>query len=140
MTQPDAEVRDKLRSTYAKNADALITSNQVIATHFATAASGNQLLEEFLMTDVERSEGDFVIDVALLADMFGLSREEIKVRMRDGTITTRCETGVGEDAGCWRLTFHLRDRAYRFIVDGSGNVLTRSTFPNKSRLQDPGGV
>lgn len=58
------------------------------------------------MTAVDRKNGDFVIDAALLADAFCLSQEEIKVRMRDGAIRSRCETGVGEDAGCWRLTFH----------------------------------
>jgi len=41
MTQPDAEVRDKLRPVYAENADALIASSQVVATHFATVAVAN---------------------------------------------------------------------------------------------------
>ena len=41
MTQPDTEVRDKLRPVYAENADALIASSQVVATHFATVAAAN---------------------------------------------------------------------------------------------------
>lgn len=41
MTQPDAEVRDRLRPDYAENADALIASSQVVATHFATVAAAN---------------------------------------------------------------------------------------------------
>ena len=41
MTQPDAEVRDKLRLVYAENADALIASSQVVATNFATVAAAN---------------------------------------------------------------------------------------------------
>jgi len=41
MTQPDAEVRDKLRPVYAENAGALIASSQVVATHFATVAAAN---------------------------------------------------------------------------------------------------
>lgn len=41
MTQPDAEVRDKLRLDYAEDADALIASSQVVATHFATVAAAN---------------------------------------------------------------------------------------------------
>lgn len=41
MTQPDAQVRDKLRPVYAENADALIASSQVVATHFATVAAAN---------------------------------------------------------------------------------------------------
>lgn len=41
MTQPDAAVRDKLRPVYAEDADALIASSQVVATHFATVAAAN---------------------------------------------------------------------------------------------------
>jgi hypothetical protein len=41
MTQPDAELRDRLRPVYAENADALIASSQVVATHFATVAAAN---------------------------------------------------------------------------------------------------
>jgi len=41
MTQPDAEVRDRLRPGYAEDADALIASCQVVATHFATIAAAN---------------------------------------------------------------------------------------------------
>lgn len=41
MTQPDAEMRDKLRPAYAENADSLIASSQVVATHFATVAAAN---------------------------------------------------------------------------------------------------
>ena len=41
MTQPDADVRDKLRPVYANDANALIASSQVVATHFATVAAAN---------------------------------------------------------------------------------------------------
>ena len=41
MTQPGAEARDKLSPVYAENADALIASSQVVATHFATVAATN---------------------------------------------------------------------------------------------------
>lgn len=41
MTQPDAGVRDRLRPVYAENADGLIASSQVVATHFATVAAAN---------------------------------------------------------------------------------------------------
>ncbi|WFE77244.1 hexameric tyrosine-coordinated heme protein [Roseinatronobacter sp. S2] len=41
MTQPDAEMRERLRPIYAENADALIASSQVVATHFATVAAAN---------------------------------------------------------------------------------------------------
>lgn len=42
MTQPDANIREKLRPEYAGDFDALIASSQVVATHFATVAAANQ--------------------------------------------------------------------------------------------------
>lgn len=41
VTQPSAEVRDKLRKDYAENADSLIASSQVIAINFQTVAAAN---------------------------------------------------------------------------------------------------
>ena len=41
LTQPDAEVRDRLRAEYAEDAEALIAASQVVATHFATVAAAN---------------------------------------------------------------------------------------------------
>ena len=89
------------------------------------------------MTAVERQAGDFVIDAALIAGAFKLSEAEVRGRMREGAITSRCETGVGEDAGRWRLTFHHGDRACRFVVDEAGSILNRATFP--IRVRPPAG-
>ena len=41
MTQPDAEVRNKLRPVYAEDANALIASSQVVAINFQTIAAAN---------------------------------------------------------------------------------------------------
>lgn len=46
MTQPDADVRDKLRPVYAGDADALIASSQVAATHFSTVTAANNYWRE----------------------------------------------------------------------------------------------
>jgi len=46
LTQPDPAVRDKLRPVYAEDADALIASSQVVATHFATVAAANGYWKE----------------------------------------------------------------------------------------------
>ena len=46
MTQPDAGVRDRLRPEYAEDANALIASSQVVATHFATVAAANNYWQE----------------------------------------------------------------------------------------------
>ncbi len=88
------------------------------------------------MTSVERKAGDFVIDAALLAAAFGLSQDAIKARMRTGAITSRCEAGVDDDAGRWRLTFQHGSRACRFVVDEAGVVLKKATFPIRTRPQE----
>jgi hypothetical protein len=41
VTQPSAEVRDSLRSSYDHDTAQLIASSQVIATHFQTVAAAN---------------------------------------------------------------------------------------------------
>lgn len=41
VTQPSAEVRDKLRASYEQDSVQLIASSQVIATHFQTVAAAN---------------------------------------------------------------------------------------------------
>jgi hypothetical protein len=41
LTQPDAEIRGKLRPDYAEDADSLIASSQVVATNFQTIAAAN---------------------------------------------------------------------------------------------------
>lgn len=40
-TQADAAVRERLRPTYAENADSLIAVSAVVATHFATVSAAN---------------------------------------------------------------------------------------------------
>ena len=41
VTQPSDEIRSKLRPVYGENADSLIASSQVIATHYQTVAAAN---------------------------------------------------------------------------------------------------
>jgi hypothetical protein len=41
LTQPSAEVRDKLRAAYEQDTTQLIASSQVIAIHFQTVATAN---------------------------------------------------------------------------------------------------
>lgn len=46
MTQPDAEVRKKLRPVYANNPDSLTFASQVVAIHFQTVAAANDYWRE----------------------------------------------------------------------------------------------
>lgn len=41
FTQPDAEVRDRLRPEYAEDADSLTAASQVVAINFQTVAAAN---------------------------------------------------------------------------------------------------
>ena len=41
MTQPDDEVRAKLRPVYANSADSLTMASHVVATNFQTVAAAN---------------------------------------------------------------------------------------------------
>lgn len=40
-TQPNADIRNKLRPKYSTNADSLIAASQVIATNFQTVSAAN---------------------------------------------------------------------------------------------------
>lgn len=85
------------------------------------------------MPRVERQGSDFQVDAALLTEAFDLPEDEIRARMRDGRITSRCERGEDEHQGRWRLTFHHEEKAVRLIVDDAGEVLTRASFPIRDR-------
>jgi len=41
LTQPDDAIRTRLRAIYEKDANALIASSSVVATHFHTVATAN---------------------------------------------------------------------------------------------------
>lgn len=81
------------------------------------------------MTAVTRDGETFVIEAPVLAAALGWTEDAVRAGMRDGTITSRCETGLDADAGRWRLTFHHEGRACRFVVDAVGNILAQARFP-----------
>ena len=41
LTQPSAEIRDRLRSEYDEDTNQLIAASQVVAVHFQTVAAAN---------------------------------------------------------------------------------------------------
>lgn len=85
------------------------------------------------MTKVEVNQDGFVVDALVLAGAFKLEPEDVKRLMRKGEITTVSETGVGEDAGRSRLTFHYGDRAFRIVVNQTGNILKQTSFSSRPR-------
>ena len=85
------------------------------------------------MAQVEVNERGFVVDALVLAEAFALAPGDVQKLMRKGEITSLSETGIGEDAGRSRLTFHYGDRAVRLVVDQTGAILKRTSFTTKPR-------
>ena len=73
-------------------------------------------------------ESGIEVDAAALAEALGLDPEIMRERMRKGEITSRCERGIGEDEGRWRLTFFSDNRRLRLLVDEDGNILYRTAI------------
>jgi hypothetical protein len=92
------------------------------------------------MTAIEVGEDAIVVDAAILAEAFGLPAPDIPPLMRSGAMTSRCEKGVDEDAGRWRLTFFHAGRALRLTVDAAGTLLKRSTFDAPKPAGGVGGA
>jgi hypothetical protein len=85
-------------------------------------------MERQAMTVVEFEEGALSIDAAVIGRGLNVEPSLVPVRMREGKITVRCECGVDEDVGRYRLTFFYRNRRFRLVVDEEGNVVQRSTI------------
>ena len=85
------------------------------------------------MAEVKATETGFEVDAGLIASAFGLDAASVPGLLRDQEITSRCETGIEDDAGRWRLTFFHRDRVLRRTVDGTGTVFQHATFDDPRR-------
>lgn len=72
---------------------------------------------------IDMQSGQPVIDAADLAGLLDLTPDEVRDRMRDGRITTRLETGAGDDAGKMRLSFFHDEMRVRLTCANDGTVL-----------------
>ncbi|MGP6089927.1 DUF6522 family protein [Antarctobacter jejuensis] len=63
------------------------------------------------------------IDAEDLAGLLNLTPADVRDRMRDGRITTRLETGEGDDAGKMRLSFFHDGMRLRLTCSKDGTVL-----------------
>lgn len=84
---------------------------------------------EAMNGQVELSDTGPIVGVSLIASAFDLDPGVVQDLMRAGKITSRCERGVGKDAGRWRLTFWHSDRTVRLIVDENASILSHVCFP-----------
>lgn len=89
------------------------------------------------MSKVTFSADGFVVDAEIVGAAFDIPPADVPARLRNGEITSRCETGVDDDAGRWRLTFYSGGRALRLVVDESGTILSRATFPAHAPAAGP---
>ena len=73
-------------------------------------------------------EGGMVqVDAAVVAVGLRLTPGALRSALQGGTVTSRCEAGVGEDAGRFRITFFSANRRMRLIVSVDGTVLQKTT-------------
>jgi hypothetical protein len=68
------------------------------------------------------------VDATVIAEGMGIQPQEVLERLRFGAITTRCEKGMDEDEGRYRLTFLSQSRRLQLIVDVSGKILKRGVI------------
>lgn len=82
---------------------------------------------------LELAEGAISVDAAIIAEDLGLEPARVLDSLRAGALTARCEQGIGEDAGRFRLTFRHENRRLRLIVDQQGRILERSAAAARNR-------
>ncbi|MFX0542239.1 DUF6522 family protein [Roseovarius sp. S4756] len=73
------------------------------------------------------------IDAADLARALEMTPDEVAELMRAGAIVTQFETGVGEDAGLFRLRFRHGGLSVRFTCNAKGDVLKTTRVRVKER-------
>ena len=72
---------------------------------------------------VTRDGDGAVIDAADLGALFDLPPAAVAGAMRAGDITSQFETGTGDDAGTFRMTFWYGARRVRLTCAEDGTVL-----------------
>ena len=79
-------------------------------------------------SDVEFSDGTFVVAAALLGKLLDVPASRVPILMREGAITSVCERGADDNEGEFRLTFFCRNRRARLSMDATGRIIRRSVI------------
>lgn len=80
------------------------------------------------MSAVHIDGEDFVVEAEDLAHAFGMAAEEVIRDLQAGVLTSRCEKGMGEHDGRYRLTFSHHGSRLRLTLDGDGRIISRVMF------------
>lgn len=75
---------------------------------------------------IEFGDGGIVIEASLIGPLLHIEPADVPRLMREGAVTSLCETGIDDDAGAYRLSFFYRGRRVRLQVTEAGQVLRRS--------------
>jgi hypothetical protein len=81
-----------------------------------------------MMGMIEFQDGAIQIDATIIAEGLAIDPSVVQERIREGRITSRCERGIEQDEGRYRLTFFTENRRFRLVTDTMGNVVQRSTI------------
>lgn len=73
---------------------------------------------------IEFEDGQPVIDARDLGGLLEIAPAQVQAMMRSGEITSKYETGEGEDAGRFRLTFYHNGRRVRLTCGEDGKVIS----------------
>ena len=85
------------------------------------------------MTTIEIAPDLIQVDADIVAKALKITPHDLQQRLREGTVTSRYETGEGADAGRVRLTFYSDSRRARITADASGAVLFCSAADYRRR-------
>jgi Family of unknown function (DUF6522) len=90
-----------------------------------------------------QDDGTIQIDASIIGWQLGLEPFEVRRLMHEERLTSRCERGVDEDEGRYRLTFFHENRRLRLITNSSGRIIRRSLVdfgdrPQAARLHGRG--
>ena len=80
------------------------------------------------------TDGQATVDALDLGPLLDVPPAQVPALMREGEITSQFATGVGEDAGRFRLTFYYNQKRLRLTCLDDGTVLSSSTTPVGKRL------
>lgn len=72
--------------------------------------------------------GEIEVEAGHIAAGLGLPVSQLKELMQEAAITSRCERGVDDDEGRYRLTFFYKSRRLRLVIDREGRLVRQTAI------------